>query len=45
MIERREEMITNYIEGYNSFDVDRMVEDFTKLLFLETLRMMKKPCS
>lgn len=37
MIERREEMITNYIGGYNSFDVDRMVEDFHKAIVFRNI--------
>lgn len=35
---KRENIITNYIEGYNSFDVSRMVTDFSKDIIFENIQ-------
>jgi hypothetical protein len=34
-MEEREKMIASYIEGYNQFDIERMVRDFSENIVFE----------
>lgn len=36
-MKNREEIIRNYVEGYNQFDVDRMVADFDEAIVFENI--------
>lgn len=35
---KREEIIRNYIEGYNEFDVDKMVRDFSRDIIFKNIQ-------
>lgn len=37
-MKEREDIIRNYIEGYNNFDVSRMVQDFDKKVIFENIQ-------
>ncbi|SMD43884.1 hypothetical protein SAMN00777080_2497 [Aquiflexum balticum DSM 16537] len=37
-MKEKEDIIRNYIEGYNNFDVSRMVQDFDKKVIFENIQ-------